>query len=247
MEKFKKIELYTNILFGVLILASTACYAHIHQLGMLSPKATQYLLKSTASALFVLCGAFNLFMLLKYHKSEGSWKGWVLFAGLVFAMAGDIFLIDFFVLGAGLFAVGHIFFLVYFCLIQKYSLLDILLTVGLIIPSILLICLYPNFSFDGMLPLVIVYALVISCMLAKGIGNYIVKRNTSSLITMLGAILFFLSDLMLLFYVFGGNILVFDMICLYTYYPAEFLLGISVLLNKNNYSKTAVKNIPTTN
>lgn len=45
---------------------------------------------------------------------------------------------------------------------------------------------------------------------------------------MLGSLLFFLSDLMLLFNVFGDVSRIFDIMCLVFYYPAEVLLAISI-------------------
>ncbi len=225
----KKYEIYANLVFGVLILAATICYTEID--------TSAYITKTIASVLFVLCGAFNLFCLYKNYKYDGWWKGIIMLVGLIFAMAGDIFLIDHFIFGAMLFAVGHVFFLIYFCLMQKFHLIDFILTISIIAMALLVILLYPYFEFNGMLPVILAYAVIISCMLAKGIGNYISQRNTANLITMLGAILFFFSDLMLLFFEFGGKIIIFDYLCLYTYYPGEFLLGVCILLNKNNYAK----------
>ena len=94
-----------------------------------------------------------------------------------------------------------------------------------------LILLYPNFDFDGMQVLVMVYAFVISLMLAKAIGNFITRKTLATLALMIGAFLFFFSDLMLLFYVFStSGAIVFDYLCLASYYPAEILLALSILM-----------------
>lgn len=227
--KSKKIALYGNIVFGVLILIATIIFKQTD--------INKYITKSTASALFVLCGAFNLFCLYKFYSGKGVWKSWLLVIGLVFAMLGDIFLIDHFMLGAIFFAIGHIFYLAYFCTLYRFSFLDIIFTALIIAFAMLVIFLYDGFVWNGMKMLVIVYAIVISCMLGKAIGNYFAHKNYANLITFLGALFFFFSDMMLLFNVFGGGQGLFDYFCIYTYYPAEFMLALSCLLHKDHYKE----------
>ena len=52
--------------------------------------------------------------------------------------------------------------------------------------------------------------------------------NAKRKMIMLGSLMFFLSDLMLLFNVFADVSRVFDILCLVLYYPAEILLAISI-------------------
>ncbi len=225
----RKLEFYGNLVFGILIIAATLCFLLID--------TTAYLTKTIASALFVLCGAFNLILVYK-SKVKNAWKSIIMLIGLVFAMIGDIFLIseEGFVIGAIFFAIGHIFFFVYFCVLQKFNWADLITFALLVLISMLVIFLYP-FEFNGMQPLVAVYAVIISLMLSKAVGNYFKSPTTENLVAMLGAFLFFFSDLMLLFFVFGGNTVIFDYLCVCTYYPAEFLLALTILLQKDNYKK----------
>ena len=61
---------------------------------------------------------------------------------------------------------------------------------------------------------------------------------------MLGAILFFISDVMLVFDNFANISQVFDTLCLATYYPGEFLLSFGLLVNGvaiKNDNKVEVK------
>lgn len=224
MKKEKNLFLYGNLIFGVLLLVATICF--------MQTNITSYITKTIASSLFVLCGAFNLFLLYKYYDFKTNWFALFLMIGLAFAMLGDILLISNFVVGAVLFAIGHIFFAIYFCFIAKINWVDIISLVLLLTVALLLIFLYPNFQFDGMRLVVIVYAVIISTMLAKAIGNLINKKSTRNLIAFLGAFLFYFSDLMLLFYRFAGNNMIFDYFCVYTYYPAEFLLAITIFFQK---------------
>ena len=110
----------------------------------------------------------------------------------------------------------------------------------LFVPSVLLITLAPLFDFGGILMEVVcvVYALIISCMVGKAISNLVAEHSVINIIIMVGSILFFFSDLMLLFNVFGNLPKLVDILCLVTYYPAECLLGYSIFLaNKTNETK----------
>ena len=55
------------------------------------------------------------------------------------------------------------------------------------------------------------------------------EKSTLNLIILIGSVLFFLSDFMLLFNVFSSVSAVFGILCLALYYPAEFLLAHSIL------------------
>lgn len=219
--KYKKLTLFTNLAFLILILVCDAIF--------MSGICSKYFIKTLTSALFVLCGAFNLALAFVLYK-KSALKSIILFVGIVFAFIGDVLLIDHFVLGAIFFAIGHLFFLVYFFTRQPINYIDGLLFVVLCVFAMLLIVLYKGFKFDGMQVVVIVYAIIISTMLAKAISNMIVKPSPANLVILAGAFLFYFSDLMLLFDVFTNISPVFDYLCLCTYYPAEFLLAISLLL-----------------
>ncbi len=155
--------------------------------------------------------------------------------GTIFAFGGDVFLIDYFVIGAALFAIGHIFYLISFCLLVKPRWTDLFIFLGLMTFALLVIFLYP-FSFNGMMPLVIVYAVIISLMLAKAIGNAFAKSmfHKPMIFIAIGAFLFFFSDLCLLFNVFGNLPRIMDILCLCTYYPAQGFLACSILYLQQN-------------
>ncbi|MBQ8762354.1 MAG: lysoplasmalogenase [Clostridia bacterium] len=226
-----------NGVFAVLILVATILFS----IGFL-PK---YFIKTFDSALFVLCGVFNIIMLYKIKGGLGL-KPWFMLIGLIFAFIGDVLLIepDLFLLGAIFFAIGHIFFLVYFYMLQKFNWLDIIISVVLFVTALLILLLYPSFNFGDLKIVVIIYALIITFMLGKALSNFICKRNIPNLITFIGAFLFFFSDVMLVFYVFGNMPAIFDTLCLLTYYPAEFLLAISIILQGTKEEVFEVKPSP---
>lgn len=231
MEKREKLSVIINIIFALLILCADFVF--------IFSSISSYITKTTASLLFVLCGVFNFVYWFKKIKQSGNLNFAItLLVGLFFAMLGDIFLIDFFVLGAGLFALGHVLFFVSFCFLIKFSLKDILIGILIFALVLALIVFYPHFVFDGMMPLVIVYALIISLMLGKAVSNLFKKQNFKEcLVIFIGALLFFVSDAMLLFYVFAHKVFVFDLICLLTYYPAEFILAFSIYFAGVNFVK----------
>lgn len=227
--KEKKVAFYGNLIFGVLIVMATILY----MLDIMNP----YFIKSLDSILFVLCGVFNLILLYKYRKTSHAWKSLFMLLGLIFACIGDIVLIGNFVLGAIFFAIGHIWFLVYFYVLQKFNYKDVLIGGIIFLISLLLILFLPVFDFGNFLAIVIIYALIISMMLGKAFSNYLCKMTIPNLVVFIGAFLFFFSDLMLVFDNFSTLSGIFGYLCLSTYYPAEFLLAISIFIQTYSLNK----------
>ena len=87
---------------------------------------------------------------------------------------------------------------------------------------------------------VVVYAIIISFMVGKAISNWmdgLLKEKKSKpleLVIVLGSLLFFFSDCMLLLNVFADFPKVVDVLCLATYYPAQILLATSIYIYKNS-------------
>lgn len=229
----KNVCIVSNIVFSILIILGDILYITFGTL----------LLKSTASALFVLMGLLNL-IFLKYNDLKVNKFSLFLFFGLVFAMLGDIILNLHFISGAALFAIGHIFFLISYMHLNKFGWHDILFGAVIFVPSVLFITLAPIFDFGGVLMEVVcvVYAIIISLMVGKALSNCIKLKSRLSIIILLGSMLFFISDLMLLLNVFAGLPKVIDILCLATYYPAEILLALSIFLSTTNKSSQTESN-----
>ena len=187
------------------------------------------IIKSIASLIFVIIGFVNLTYKLKEQGKKIS--AYLLFIGLCFACLGDILLEIQFLVGAILFAIGHIFYFVSYCKLIKFNWKDLFFILSIFIPSLLVILCVPIFDFGGWVLqlLCCVYAFVISLMMGKSIANFAKSRSILNIIIMIGSVLFFFSDLMLLFHVFADLSRVFSVLCLATYYPAEFLLAYSIL------------------
>jgi len=192
-------------------------------------KQGSFWIKSITSVGFVAIGILNLVYAV-LNKTSNLKFCILMIIGLVFAMLGDIILEIHFIAGAALFAVGHIFYFIAYCFIIKFKWTDLIASAFIFVPAVLFITLAKIFDFGGVLMEIvcIIYALIISLMVGKAITNFIRQRNVLNLIIMLGSILFCVSDLMLLVNVFADIHLVFGILCLTTYYPAECLLAYSL-------------------
>ena len=230
-SKYKKNILIFNAIFLLALLAMDIVY--IINGGIL--------LKSITSAIFFIIGLVNLFLAI-IEKVEFKFPI-IMVIGLLFAMLGDILLEVQFIVGAGLFALGHIFFFISYIFLVRFSWKDLLFGAIIFIPSMLFILLAPIFDFGGLLMEIVcvIYALIISLMVGKSVSNFVHNRCWLNFIVMIGSIMFFLSDLMLLLGKFA-SLPVINIICLALYYPAEFLLAFSIFVyvcfNKDKISKT---------
>ena len=227
MEKrkfdLKHVFLCFNLMFILGITLGDICYISLG--GLLA--------KSLTSAMFVLLGAIN-FIWLFVSKNKSFKFPLIMLVGLVFAMCGDIVLEVEFIVGAVLFAIGHIFYFVAYCFLQKFKWIDLFYGAAIFVPAVIFIVAIPIFDFGGVLMEIvcIVYAIIISCMVGKAISNLVEKKNLQNILIVVGSILFFFSDLMLLLNLFASLPNAVSVLCLATYYPAEILLAFSIFIHK---------------
>ena len=186
-------------------------------------------LKSIASNLFVATGLINLIYCIK-NKINLKFPIWMIIA-LISAMLGDISLEFNFYLGTAVFAVGHIFYFVSYCMLGKINPRDLLCGSIISIIAISIILFTPFLDFGGALmkSVCCAYGIIISFMVGKAISNVIKDNSITNIIIVVGSILFFISDFMLMLRLFGG-ISVAKYLCLGTYYPAQFLLAFSLFI-----------------
>ncbi len=201
-------------------------------------------IKSITSTIFVLIGFINLVYAI---KQKVNLKYPIMqFVGLVFAMLGDVILEVHFITGAVIFAIGHVMFFISYGMLEKFSYKDLIYGGVIFVPSLLFMVLAPFFEYGGvgMEIVCVIYALIISLMVGKAIANVAKNRSLLNIIIMIGSIMFFLSDLMLLLNVFGG-LPVVGIICLALYYPAEFLLAFAIFIyaEKNADERKQTKNL----
>lgn len=215
-------------LIVVLNLLVLAAVITLDVLLILSPSIV---LKSTASACFVLGGIINVAYALKHGANK---KFTVLMLiGLVFAMAGDVVNYPkgdlYFITGTALFALAHVFYIIAYYFLNKFRVTDVIFAACIFLPSALFITLAPIFDFGGALmeTVCVVYALILSLMVGKALSN-LRLRSAVSIIIAVGSVLFFVSDLSLLLNMFGKINAIPRILCLATYYPAQFILAFAV-------------------
>lgn len=162
-------------------------------------------LKTAASLFFVLTG------LCGYIKSKANRRFTrLMLIALICSMAGDVFLAleknqgILFVLGVASFAAAHVLYSVSFCIAWQVRKKDIIAAVILFAGCTALLCV-GTFDFQGLFPVLLGYAAVISFMTVKALSLYNCRKGQERAVwlTMAGGILFFVSDLVLLFWLFG--------------------------------------------
>lgn len=166
------------------------------------------ILKSLSSLFFVLAGICG------YIKSRQDKKiSQPMIAALVCSMAGDIFLaLDkeqgiLFILGVVSFALAHVMFSVSFCRISAVRKTDFAAMFLLFGAEMLILCV-GNFDFQGLFPVLAVYAAIISFMVIKSLSLWRCRHGMEKKVYLImpGGVLFLLSDVLLLFWLFGVGI-----------------------------------------
>lgn len=181
-------------------------------------------LKGLTSAWFVLLGFVNLCFAWKRGANRGFLV--LLEIGLFLSAAADVILWNHFMLGALVFALGHLFYFAAFCALEKFRGKDWAIIPVTAAVSLLVSLGNPYIRAEGeMRYLLAGYALVISFMLGKDIGNFLAKRDRARLLMLIGGGLFWFSDLMLAFSLFGSGGSATNFLCMFTYWPGQSILA----------------------
>ena len=156
---------------------------------------------------------------------------------LIFCFLGDVFIHTSFVAGAGLFAIGHICLVNIYCLVQKLTSKDVIISSIPFICTAIFLLFFPLLRFD--IPVFryvcIAYAAIISLVLGKAVTNYMKDKTTLNLILAIAGVLFYFSDVMLVFSWFIGLWSWTFPACMGTYYPALCMLAYSMYLKAEKY------------
>ena len=225
MKKSQKILLAVNLLIVLAILVLNYFY---------QSNGFDFTLKCVCSGLFALLGVINLICALT-TKADNKKFYIGMSAGLILAFLGDYLIGYDFIIGAATFALGHVCFVVAYCFMQKMQKLDYIVSGVLFLGCLIFLLFCPLLTFEVPIFRIvcIVYALIISTMLGKAIGNFIREKNTVNGTIALASVLFFFSDLMLVFDWFIGLWSWTDHACMGPYYPALCLLAFAMYLKNN--------------
>ena len=185
-----------------------------------------YTLKIICSSGFAIMGVLNMLYARKHIEDKKVMLFMTL--GLVFAFLGDVAINPNFILGVIFFALGHVFFVVSYLAYRKMDKLDIMLSVGLGTFSVGFILLFPYILFEVAVLkyVVLVYAVIISVMVGKSVGNALQDKSNFTKMIAVGSLLFFVSDMMLLlawFSTIEGRWT--SNVCMGVYYPGLCLLA----------------------
>lgn len=159
--------------------------------------------------------------------SVGGLRGKLLFVALLFCAGGDIALAlgegQYFVIGLGLFLIGHLVYIVLFSRDLKLRKSRIPIAAVLVAFAIAVaVVLTPHLK-DMMIP-VYVYVVVITLM-----GIFAAFRGTASKLVLYGAVSFIISDAILAFNRFMVAVPGADYYVMVTYYLAQFLIVLGFL------------------
>ena len=226
----KKITL--KIVNIILLLCAAACLVCYDIFGGLW-------LKGVTSSWFVLLGAVNL-----WAARQLPWKNRrvliLIEAGLFCGMCADVLLGIVFFAGVGVFALGHVFYLVAFYFLERLRLRDLVMSLPAAAVSIFLVGGTPWIHVEDpvMRAILIVYALIISAMLGKAVSNLVSQSDTFRWLLAIGSIMFWFSDLILLMDMFGTSSRLTWILCSYSYWPAQNILAHALYHAKLGQSDT---------
>ena len=219
----KKSFITANAIMLILILIFDVCY----MFGGGLPA------KSIASIMFVIAGIINLIYCIK-NKANLKFPKWMIVA-LTCAMLGDILLVLNFYLGTAVFAIGHIFYFVSYCMLEKINRRDLICGISIFAFALSVILFTPFLDFRSNL------MKVVCCVYGKAVSNLLKEKNSTNKTIAIGSILFFISDFMLMLDMFG-NIPGTNYLCLGTYYPGQFILALSLFRYASTNSLKYKKN-----
>jgi len=166
----------------------------------------------------------------------------ILFA-LITSLIGDVFLAfntnkddevsKMFVYGLISFSIAHIFFSLAFATLTPVLIWHVLLFILISIISILFLNLIKGFDFKGAYKLVVTYSIIISFMVTRALSlTPLIHENfLSTILIIIGACLFFFSDLILCFIYFHKKspsyMTALNLLC---YYVGQGLIALSLAL-----------------
>jgi uncharacterized membrane protein YhhN len=157
--------------------------------------------------------------------------------GFIFCFLGDFILgfyndtkkQKYFLIGLGLFLLGHVAFVIAFTTIQSFMLVDLIFPVIAIAITVGLNKL-PNMNCEKMKPIVCIYSFFVSLLFAKSIHIFYIIRTTQMFSLTFGATLFLISDILILFlYFYMKKSPLVAILNLATYYYGIFFIALSLL------------------
>lgn len=185
--------------------------------------------KGVTSAWFLILGLMNLYHARRAGLEDRRYPRLIVW-GLFFGMCADVLLGKWFYLGVAFFALGHIFYLIGYYVLEKPRREDLYFIVPIGTLSMYFVAGTPFIRVEDpvMETLLLGYALVISAMLGKAISNFLAERSTFRALALLGSAMFWFSDLVLAVDMFGASSRLTWVLCSYVYWPAQCVQAYSL-------------------
>ncbi|HEX8174790.1 MAG TPA: lysoplasmalogenase [Pyrinomonadaceae bacterium] len=164
--------------------------------------------------------------------SQSSAYKYLIVAGLLFSLFGDIFLMlpsDRFIAGLVSFLIAHIFYIAAFTIDGATHRLSYLAAIALLAYGALMLRLLLPFL-GGMKAPVIIYMLVILLMVWQAANRFMSLETAGCLLALAGACLFAASDSLLALNRFRSPFRSAQFLILTTYYCAQWLIALSAAL-----------------
>lgn len=208
----------TALLLGTLIAVSTA----LTIAGKYRSRPLLYIFKPLTISLIIL-----LAWVSGSHEPDRYF--WLIFAGLLFSAAGDVFLMlprDRFVPGLVSFLFAHLLYIAAFSAPAGFLAAPWLALPFFLGAGTLLFVLLPK---TGRLAVpVVVYSMALAVMGWQAATRWQQLQDDASFYAMIGAILFLISDGVLAFNRFVRRFLAAELLLLTTYFGAQYLIALSV-------------------
>ena len=194
-------------------------------------------LKWLASTCFVVLAFVNFFY-TKKAKTEKTKTALCMLLGMILAMGGDVSINFNFVVGAAVFALGHVFYFITYCVIERFRKGDFILSFILVAIYTCFLFATPIFEFKGLEAVVFAYCIIIGLMAGKAVMNAYRNRTKTNLVFAVGSVLFLISDTMLVLNSFADTSNITHILCLSIYYPGQWVLSFGMFHLGNEPEKS---------
>jgi uncharacterized membrane protein YhhN len=183
-------------------------------------RLTHYVCKPLAVVLIILIALQSKHPVSPFYKQA-------VIAGLLFSLAGDIFLmlLDRFVQGLASFLCAHVFYIAAFTRESGGALSFWTLVPFLIYGGLMLRALWPRLG--RLKPAVLIYVAAILAMGWAAAGRRLLTEQSGSLLAFLGAVLFIASDSALALDKFRRPFRSAQLLILLTYFAGQWLIALS--------------------
>ena len=208
-----------NLSLSLLVFAS--CIASIHA-EMTGRRSAAYVFKPLTMVLVLV-------LAVQPSVSTSTFYAWMIVAGLLFSLAGDVLLMlpsDRFAAGLASFLVGHLFYIAAFASGVGFGSAPLALLPFVLGCAALFPLLRPNL---GRLQIpVLLYMLVIAVMAWQAVARSLAVGQLGALLASIGAVLFVISDAALAFDRFRRPIPARPALVLGTYFGGQWLIALSI-------------------